>query len=283
MSNRNRSEGWQHAKLTGHSNEQIIENLLNTDAQIRAALSARLNLKSKIKTAVVGGLNETNVPDVLGTKTKSKTDLTLSLEDGSAVNISIKKSPNGQVYLIGVDRFLTGFEAQFGKKIPKDVERAIKLFFGGATDIMPIINRSDLTIGVPKKIKEYELRKKRVTWDTLKKYDPNLCKALIDWLKNNIQEISAFCFQRGLAKNQSEWAQYVWYRNELDEYVQDSLFDISKMKQCFSSSVATSQIFPGVRGGGTTIQLPFGFVQWHQSQIQFHHNQTTILSNCASL
>jgi hypothetical protein len=283
MSNRNRSEGWQHAKLTGHSNEQIIENLLNTDAQIRAALSVRLNLKSKIKKAVVGGLNETNVPDVLGTKTKSKTDLTLSLEDGSAVNISIKKSPNGQVYLIGVDRFLTGFEAQFGKKIPKDVERAIKLFFGGATDILSIINRPDLTIGVSKKIKEYELRKKRVTWDTLKKYDPNLCKALLDWLKNNIQEISAFCFQRGLAKNQSEWAQYVWYRNELDEYVQDSLFDISKMKQCFSSSVATSQIFPGVRGGGTTIQLPFGFVQWHQSQIQFHHNQTTILSNCASL
>ena len=31
-------------------------------------------------------------------------------------------------------------------------------------------------------------------------------------------------------------------------------------------------IVPGKTLGGTTIQLPFGFVQWHQGQIQFHHN-----------
>jgi hypothetical protein len=28
----------------------------------------------------------------------------------------------------------------------------------------------------------------------------------------------------------------------------------------------------GTNLGGTTLKLPFGFVKWHQSQIQFHHN-----------
>lgn len=30
--------------------------------------------------------------------------------------------------------------------------------------------------------------------------------------------------------------------------------------------------FYGYKNGGTTIQLPFGFVQWHQSSMQFHHS-----------
>ena len=38
-------------------------------------------------------------------------------------------------------------------------------------------------------------------------------------------------------------------------------------------------------GGGTTIQLPFGFVQWHSptkkipGDMQFHHNHEKISSN----
>lgn len=283
MSQRNRAEGWQHAKLSGHSNERIIEKLLNQDIAFQNYLSTRLCLKSNIVSAAVGGLHETNVADVLGTKTKSKTDLKLSLEDGGSVNISIKKSSGGQVYLIGVDRFISGFEAQFNKQIPEEVVRAIQLFFGGAVDIAEVINRTDLVVGVSKSIKDYEIRKKRLTWVTLQKYDANLGNALIDWLKLNIQEISLFCFQRGLAESPSEWADYIWYRNELDEGLQESLFDINKMNQNFSLNSAKSQIIPGVRSGGTTIQLPFGFVQWHQSKIQFHHSQKSILSNCASL
>ena len=37
-------------------------------------------------------------------------------------------------------------------------------------------------------------------------------------------------------------------------------------------SPVKEMIEPGQTRGGTTIKLPFGFVQWHQGQIQFHHN-----------
>ena len=77
MSERNRAEGWKHAKLSGHSNETIITDKINSDNAFKDALAKRLNIKSSLKLATVGGLNETNVLDVFGGKTKSKTDLVL--------------------------------------------------------------------------------------------------------------------------------------------------------------------------------------------------------------
>ena len=93
---RDRSSGWQYAKLSGHENESDVENLFS-DSKYCHEFSKRLGI-GKIKSASVGGLCETDVPSVLGDKTKSKTDLQLLLEDGSTVNISIKKSWGGSVY-----------------------------------------------------------------------------------------------------------------------------------------------------------------------------------------
>lgn len=37
-SNRNRSEGWQHAKLTGHENERLIAELTERDPDVQRRL-----------------------------------------------------------------------------------------------------------------------------------------------------------------------------------------------------------------------------------------------------
>ena len=124
MATRNRAEGWKHAKLSGHSNEEFITNKINSDINFKESIARRLNINSSLKLATVGGLNETNVLDVFGGKTKSKTDLVLDWQSGKT-NISIKKSAGGQVYLIGVQRFIDGFERQFNKTIPVDVEEVI--------------------------------------------------------------------------------------------------------------------------------------------------------------
>ena len=79
----------------------------------------------EIASATVGGLRETDVISVFGDKTKSKTDLTIVLKDGNTVNISIKKSWGGQVYLIGVDRFIAGFEKHFDKEIPAQIKELL--------------------------------------------------------------------------------------------------------------------------------------------------------------
>lgn len=279
---RNRAEGWKHAKLSGHSNEAIITDKINLNADFKKSLTSRLGVSTELTLATVGGLNEKNVLDVFGGKTKSKTDLVLKWKDNSNTNISIKKSAGGQVYLIGIDRFLEGFRFQFKKDIPSDFERAIKLFIAGADDIEEILSSRELATCVTQKIREYEKYKNRLTWQSLRAYDTELSEALLHWIKANIKELALFCFQRGLAARKEDWADFVWYHNEVEEDVEDALFAVDEMVEELSSHQSISQITPGTVGGGTTIKLPFGFLQWHQGQLQFHHQQKVLLENCAA-
>ena len=275
MNSRNRSEGWKHAKISGHSNESDIANKIIKDKSYREKLEKKLNLDSSIKSANEGGLKEKNVQDLFGRSTKSKTDLKITLMNDKKINLSIKKSLAGQVYLIGVDRFINGFEIQFRCKVPQNIKRSFKLFFAGAEDASKIIENTKLKMIIEKKkkkIKEYEIRKKRITWITLQEYDLELSNAFIKWFKDNINNIFLFCFERGLSKNKSEWADFVWYKNELEENSFDAIFNIKRISEKINNKKFKTMIVPGKTLGGTTIQLPFGFVQWHQGQIQFHHN-----------
>lgn len=280
MTTRNRAEGWKHAKLSGHFNETIITDKINLDNEFKEVLANRLNIKSTLKLATVGGLNETSVLDVFGGKTKSKTDLVLEWET-TKTNISIKKSASGQVYLIGVQRFLQGFGKQFNKVIPADVERGIRLFIAGAQDVQEILVNESLSTGVKAQIRVYEQVKNRLTWQTLGKYNAELTEGLLDWFRSNIKELAFFCFQRGLAANKKDWADFVWYHNEVEAELKDSLFNVNEMVEELASQKSIAQIVPGTIGGGTTIKLPFGFLQWHQAQIQFHHQQKLLLRNCS--
>ena len=185
--------------------------------------------------------------------------------------------------MINVKRFVLGFEYQFSKKVPDNVQKAIRLFIGGDDDIQKILANKRLHIINKEQIKiyEYELRKNRLTWQTLKEHNNELTECLIDWLKLNIKELVLFCFQRGLAKNKDDWADYVWYHNAVQEEVEDNLHIINEMSEELTTKKSLSQIKPGPRNGGTTILLPFGFLQWHQAQMQFHHTQKVLLKNCS--
>ena len=62
--------------------------------------------------------------------------------------------------------------------------------------------------------------------------------------------------------------------NEIDE-----IFHIEKI--CEGAVRKTEQeTYYGEKNGGTTIQLPFGFVQWHQAKMQFHHNYWKVKALC---
>jgi hypothetical protein len=277
MNSRNRSEGWKYAKISGHQNESNITKKINSDKLFRENLEKRIILKSeiKIKSAAEGGLNEKNVEDVFGGKTRPKTDLKITLTDSNTINLSIKKSSGGQVYLIGVDRFINGFETQFKKEIPQSIKRSFQLFFAGAKDILEIIDNAKKNYNDKKKIlkiEKYQKRKKRIVWSTFKKYDPHLSSAFIQWFKDNIADIFLFCFERGLSKNKEEWAEFIWFKNELKENKFDYIFKIKTLSIKIDKDIYKKMIVPGKSLGGTTIQLPFGSAQWHLGQIQFRHN-----------
>ncbi len=266
---RNRAEGWRHAKLSGHSNEELIKNKLNASEQEFFEIAKRLNINSQKGIADVGGLYEESVMSVLGNKTKSKTDLFIKWDNDKLSKISIKKSQGGQVYLIRTSRFIDGYEKQFNEEIPFDVKEALFFFFGEGKDIQQILSDPKLDIK-NEKIRKYELRKERLVWKTLLLYNKDYANSLLKWIKDNIKNITIYCFSMGLAEDKESWAEFIWYKNLLGEDDMDLLLSIDKLSQLAQRN-AEKEIYPGSIGGGTTIQLPFGFLQWHKGQMQFHH------------
>lgn len=269
---RNRADGWQHAKLSGHENEaKVLKMFSNLD--FCSTFCNRLDIPSIIK-ADIGGLHEKNVESILGDTTKSKSDLVLTLENNSIVNISIKKSSAGQVYLISVERFIEGFEHQFNTTINETVKEMLRLYFNGHPKIKEIIEVSNTKYKLRPNIAKYQTRKQRLVWDSLSKYNSDGSNELLNWFKENIGKIAEFCFAKGLSAKDEDWADYVWYTNLIGENALDSIYRVEDI--CVASQRNQDKVYIGKTLGGTTIQLPFGFVQWHQGQMQFHHNLAKI-------
>ncbi len=274
MVHRDRASGWQHAKLSGHKNEDLVKALLDTNEDFQNSFLHRVDrMNAKIVDTSIGGLHETNVPSVNGRKTKSKTDLKVFLNTNEAVNVSIKKSLVGQVYFVRARLFIDTFEKQFNTTIPTDVQRAINLFWAAADDAVSIIEE----FGDRSNSKNYDLqlRHKSLNATTLQAYDDHLYNALLDWFADNAYEITKLSFAMGAVRNSSEWSDFVWYINRLDENDTDDIFFIEDICNAVQE-VAHEETYYGSAYGGTTIQLPFGFVQWHQGQLQFHHNYDKI-------
>lgn len=274
MHHRNRAEGWQHAKITGHSNEELCAFLLKENLEVQKRFLNCLGLKNeKVEEVKTGALHEHDVPSILGDKTKAKPDLYVTLSSGNIIGVSLKKSLSGQVFLISVDRFIQGFEAAYDE-IPDIVKQGIKLFWGGHPDIIKIANK------INGKYIDYELRKKRLVHDTIAKYNPDIDSSLINWFRDNVTKIFEFCFTKGLASEPKDWAHIIWYKNLVDP---DVCVDTFLTLDTIRTKISTDKIVYGTRTGGSTILLPFGFVQWHDpgnkgnNNLQFHHKYNELI------
>ena len=276
MTQRNRASGWKHAKLSGHTNEERVKELLDENEEYCAELLERINRSNDIVTRTsIGGLHETNVPGVLGKKTKSKTDLKIFCKGENTINVSIKQSLGGQVYFVRAGLFIEVYEKQFKESIPVEVQRGIELFWASADDALAIIERygdkSD------KKSYDLQIRHKSLNATTLRAYDQNLYDSMLSWFKEHAYELTKLAFTMGAAKDSEEWSEYVWYINLLGENDVDDIFYIEDI--CNAAKLhSDTETYYGDSNGGTTIQLPFGFVQWHQRQLQFHHSYEKICS-----
>lgn len=274
MQQRDRANGWKYAKLSGHKNEDLVKKLLDTNKEFQNEFLSRTNhSQDAIYKTSIGGLHETNVPSVNGNKTKSKTDLKVYLNNNELINVSIKKSLAGQVYFVRAGLFINTFEAQFKKSIPNTVQKAIKLFWSDADDAVEIIKKyADKT---NERNYKMQLRHKSLNASTLKSYNESLYHNLLTWFTDNAFEIAKLSFSMGAVLDKSNWSDYIWYINLLGENDTNEIFYIEDICNA-SQSFAQSETYFSTKNGGTTIQLPFGFVQWHQGQMQFHHKYNKI-------
>ena len=130
----------------------------------------------------------------------------------------------------------------------------------------------------PSRYDKYQKKKHRIVSEILHQFDESLYQELLSWFNDNIILIFDYCFARGLALYQEDWAQLIWYKNKIGENIIDTIINIEDFKRILIPSISY-----GTRNGGTTIQLPFGFVQWHSpskkipGDMQFHHSYDKLI------
>jgi hypothetical protein len=94
----------------------------------------------------------------------------------------------------------------------------------------------------------------------------------MDFFRNNIGLISELAFARGATEAAEMWAEVVIYTLPDGSRSIFSISDIAARSQKANNSMISA----GPKNGGTTIILPFGFLQMHKNSMQFHHQLKAI-------
>jgi len=266
---RTRSEGWVKAKKEGHLNEDSL-----TTRTITPEIQNILREGEEVISIEGGGIKELSVVTIFGYKAPSKTDKKI-VTNQRTINISLKKSNAGQVYLLPSYKFFSGFEIWYDKEVPAEVGEIITLFTGESPDIKDVLQIESVRIQNQQVSKSQRTR--RLCFDALMEYDKEKVDTTIQWFKDNIGLITDFVFKRGLSDSKDEFADYIYYKNFLDKTSpMNHILKIDDFTQLCQDNSHTIEL--GSRYGKTSIQLPFGHLQMHKGMLQFHHNFNKIVS-----
>lgn len=284
MSERNRSEGWQFAKTDGHKNEEQLGVILRESPELTNLLHDTVfSAEQKhLPEVIVDGSK--HVPSILGDHTVSKIDINLVWVT-KQLGLSVKKSDGGQVWLIGLDRFLNALAKKTGQKVPQDVELVLSLFIGGQN----LTNFSmefaqGLRASANDKYHDQEVHQNRLVLESIKKIQPEALATTFDFLKKNLSLVTELSFFNGLASNAEDCAELVIYNHV---HSGRNVFSKTELLAAMESSTNQDLVTPGDRNGGSTIKLPTGFLQMHKPQgsnlLQFHHNYEKVLNSIAAV
>lgn len=261
------SEGGKKMKIEGHINEDLVKiDLLTNNNNI--TFKNVLKENETIVDVICDGIKSKKVDSIFkNKKTTSKCDVKI-ISNLKEINLSIKKSESGQVHLNNVNQFIKGYETIF-TNIPDIVKSSLLFLFSGHHLTNVILNDPKFFNPLTNKM---ELRHNTLTVDTMNKYDPELSINLLSWIKNNIRNICEIVFKRGWCINQTEWVDYIYYKNMIDNNQIDHIYNVNKLIEIIPDYIDEIKFGPD----GTTILLPFGSVQYHLNGLQFHHNRKKI-------
>lgn len=279
---RRRDEGWKHAKNSGHAREVHLASVLASNLEFSSALHKVLYQAPSfdLPSAITDGKSMRKLLTVLGDRNPAKTDIRVEWPTGNATNLSLKKSVGGQVWLVKPERFISGGDAVFGWA-SDSFEAALRLFIGPLRrEEMDQLLRGRAPLGprhrgtgVP-----LEMHQARFVAETIQRYRPSSLSDLVDWFRHYAVEVADLALRRGLLADPSGWADTLCYAVPAKENGGQAItrvFKIMDLLDGISSLPAERRATVGTKNGGTTLQLPFGFLQMHRPQgansLQFHH------------
>ncbi len=194
---------------------------------------------------------------------------------------SLKMSPAGQVFLISVESFLEGLRLHYKVDASQQVKNCLELFIGSNQHLVQeFMSRHDLRGPLHRSGIPLEQHQARLVAATLTTHLHEEWQETLSWMKANIGEITDFCFSRGMAAEPSDWATHLWY------YITDQSPEIDlvvPVDDLVAAAKRNSELVSvGPNNGGSTLSMPFGFLQMHQSQMQFHHRYDLIYTSLHS-
>jgi hypothetical protein len=187
-------------------------------------------------------------------------------------NISVKKDSAGQVYLVTARNFMLAYEAQYHKKVPKNVYRALSLFIGEDSESKSILDATDISVDGVKVRKQAYDQNYRLVFEVIRNYDVKMADALLEWIRTQIASIGELCFSAGAVKDREKWANVLWYKNLVDAEGQglDFLVPIKRIITALQKNGNNNIVERGPKNAGSTIQVPFGHIQYHLKQLEFY-------------
>lgn len=273
---RNRSQGWRHAKLDGHANEHKVAATIKTNKSLLDELGSLQIGKSWSGEPTVLDIGQSHVRTIFDDQSLAKPDLVLDWGDEGVSRISIKKSISGQAWLVTLDRFLRVIAHYRPTIVTSNLKLGLSLFIGGDVNLAPYIDQfkrglNYSEIHSPRVFKQ-EAHQKRLSAQTIEAIAPVAWKEVLDFFQNNIDLITELTLAAGVAKSKDDWAEYVLYTLNTGTY---HLFSITEILKKIAESEG-EYVEVGPRNGGTTLLLPFGFLQMHKNSVQFHHKLESI-------
>lgn len=265
-------------KRSGHQNEVLIAAALNTDRTLRARFCERVGIDEALfAEAFAEGKNAKLEESVLGGKTAGKTDVAVRWKDGRVTNVSIKKRAAGQVYLVTARNFVAAYEAQYREAVPGKVKRALALFIGEASDSKALLEATDISVDGTAARQLAREQSCRLMFDVIRSYDPDMAAALLCWLRERIVRVFELCFSAGAVKDRAKWADFLWYKNLVDEERRgfDFMVPVKRVMAALANGGGEA-VARGPKNAGSTILLPFGHVQYHLGQLEFYQQMVKI-------
>jgi hypothetical protein len=279
---RNRSQGWRHAKLDGHANENEFANELVSDESIKSEIERYFWKKGLLTNFSVSVDGAKQVRSIFGDLTVSKVDIIMTKSEQDPLNISLKKSENGQVWLISVPRFIAAMEFHLGMKTSREVRTGISLFIGGA-NLAEFQSQFEEALSQSfrdsPRIAIQEQRQKRLVAQTIKQNFPTIWNSTIEFFNQNLPLITRLAFSQGLAESSEDAANVLIYNKASQG---QRVFPVVALVDAVTNLIPSRPVAPGPKNGGSTLLFPTGFLQMHhpqgENQMQFHHQYRKILS-----
>lgn len=284
-STRGRSEGWRHAKISGHKFEQeFATRVLDSQSdefKVLMRFAEEIGISGK-PISVDSKKGVTKVIDFTDNlKTQSKTDVSITFDSGNKINISLKKPTvvHGQAHLTTLKRFFERINFFSDEKIPDEVVFVFKAFTG-ETDGKKILEFAPSADLKSPKIKKHnvqaEIYQNRLYISTIQKAYQEEWESFQQWFRKNMPLITKIVLSSGYAKEESDFADAIYYGKE------KQFFDLKKIEK-LSVEYNVDKKDVGYYAG-STLSLPWGYLQLHRPgkkegpyQMQFHHDYRDIV------